>query len=186
MRVIAGKYKSRQLKSVKSNLTRPTTDRNKENMFNIIGPYFDGGVVLDLFAGSGGLGIEAISRGCEKLYSVDNQYAAFKVIKENFDLLKLDNAKVYKLDYHKALRRFLDEKIKFDLVLLDPPYGKGLVDDILEFLIVNEMLNDHCLVVIEELKEVEFKEFDGLELVKKNDYGITALNVFKFIAGKKG
>ena len=84
MRVIAGKYRSRQLKTVKSNLTRPTTDRNKENMFNIIGPYFDGGVVLDLFAGSGGLGIEALSRGCHQLYSVDKQYAAFKVIKENF------------------------------------------------------------------------------------------------------
>lgn len=183
MRVIAGKYKSRQLKSVKSNLTRPTTDRNKENMFNIIGPYFDGGVVLDLFAGSGGLGIEALSRGCLKLYSVDNQYAAFQVIKENFMMLKLENAKVYKLDYRKALKRFANEKIKFDLVLLDPPYGKELVNDILDFLITNEMLNDQCIVVVEELKEVEFKSFDGLELFKKNDYGITALNVFRFSAG---
>lgn len=183
MRVIAGKYKSRQLKSVKSNLTRPTTDRNKENMFNIIGPFFNGGNVLDLFAGSGGLGIEALSRGCEYLYSVDNQYAAFQVIKENFAMLKLENAKVFKLDYRKALKRFNDEGIKFDLVLLDPPYGKDLVDDILEFLINNEMLNDDSIIVVEELKEVEFKSFDGLNQIKKYDYGITALNVFKYLVG---
>lgn len=180
MRVIAGKYKSRQLKSVKSNLTRPTTDRNKENMFNIIGPYFEGGNVLDLFAGSGGLGIEALSRGCDYLYSVDNQYAAFQVIKENIKMLAIENAKVFKLDYRKALKRFASEQVKFDLVLLDPPYGKGLVDDILAFLIKNKMLNDNCTVVVEELKEVVFESFDQLNLIKKNDYGITALNVFKY------
>lgn len=180
MRVIAGKYKSRQLKSVKSNLTRPTTDRNKENMFNIIGPYFEGGNVLDLFAGSGGLGIEALSRGCNYLYSVDNQYAAFQVIKENIKMLAIENAKVFKLDYRKALKRFASEQVKFDLVLLDPPYGKGLVDDILAFLIKNKMLNDNCTVVVEELKEVVFESFDQLNLIKKNDYGITALNVFKY------
>lgn len=117
------------------------------------------------------------------MYSVDNQYAAFQVIKENFTMLKLANAHVYKLDYRKALKRFANEKLKFDLILLDPPYGKGLVDDILEFLIVNEMLNDECMIVVEELKEVEFKPFKELDLIKKNDYGITALNVFKFMAG---
>lgn len=180
MRVIAGKYKSRQLKTVKSNLTRPTTDRNKENMFNIIGPYFQGGNVLDLFAGSGGLGIEALSRGCDYLYSVDNQYAAFKVIKENMLSLKIENAKVFKLDYRKALKKFNEENIKFDLVLLDPPYGKGLVDGILEFLIENKMLNNKCIIMIEELKEVVFPTFEQLHLVKKNDYGITALNIFKY------
>lgn len=180
MRVIAGKYKSRQLKSVKSNLTRPTTDRNKENMFNIIGPYFQGGNVLDLFAGSGGLGIEALSRGCDFLYSVDNQYAAFQIIKGNIKSLKIENAKVYKLDYRKALKKFNQERIKFDLILLDPPYGKGLVDGILEFLIENEMLNDECIIMVEELKEVVFKTFNQLNLIKKNDYGITALNVFKY------
>lgn len=183
MRVIAGKYKSRQLKSVKSDLTRPTTDRNKENMFNMIGPYFEGGVVLDLFAGSGGLGIEALSRGCSQLYSVDHQYAAFQVIKENFNLLKLDNAEVYKLDYRKALKRFEQEGLKFDLVLLDPPYGKGLVDDILEHLITQKMLSDGCIIMVEELKEVEFKAFTGLTLIKKKDYGITALNVFEYYTG---
>ena len=91
MRVIAGKYKKRQLKVPKSQLTRPTTDKNKENLFNMIGPYFQGGTVLDLFGGSGGLGIEAISRGCDVLYSVDHQYEAFKTIKENFSVLRLEN-----------------------------------------------------------------------------------------------
>ena len=104
MRVIAGKYKKRQLKVPKSQLTRPTTDKNKENLFNMIGPYFQGGTVLDLFGGSGGLGIEAISRGCDTLYSVDHQYEAFKTIKENFSLLKLENCFPLKMDYKKALK----------------------------------------------------------------------------------
>lgn len=101
MRVIAGKYKKRQLKVPKTQLTRPTTDKNKENLFNMIGPYFEGGTVLDLFGGSGGLGIEAISRGCDTLYSVDKQYEAFKTIKENFALLQLENCYPLKMDYKK-------------------------------------------------------------------------------------
>ena len=122
MRVIAGKYKKRQLKVPKSQLTRPTTDKNKENLFNMIGPYFQGGTVLDLFGGSGGLGIEAISRGCDTLYSVDHQYEAFKTIKENFSLLKLENCFPLKMDYKKALKYLYEKGIKFDYVFLDPPY----------------------------------------------------------------
>ena len=88
MRVIAGKLKSRQLKSVDSKLTRPTTDKNKENLFNMIGPYFEGGRCLDLFAGSGGLGIEAISRGMDELYSVDKQYRGHNYAYQAVMLLK--------------------------------------------------------------------------------------------------
>ena len=85
MRVIAGKYKRRLLKAVPGQNTRPTTDRNKENLFNLIGPYFDGGVCLDLFGGSGGLGIEALSRGMVKLYSVDVDYRALSDDQREFD-----------------------------------------------------------------------------------------------------
>lgn len=180
MRVIAGKYKARQLKAPKSNLTRPTTDKNKENLFNMIGPYFQGGVVLDLFGGSGGLGIEAISRGCDELYSVDNQYEAFKTIKENFNSLKLENCYALKMDYKKALRYLHDKEIKFDYVFLDPPYGKQLVDDILTYLIEQKMLEDDAYIIVEELKEVEFKEFKELELIRRKEYGITALNIFNY------
>ena len=179
MRVIAGKYKSRQLKSVKSNLTRPTTDRNKENLFNIIGPYFDGGAVLDLFAGSGGLGIEALSRGYEHLYSVDNQYAAFQVIKENFTMLKLANAHVYKLDYRKALKRFANEKLKFDLILLDPPYKGQRINEIIEFIHENELLAIDGIIMAECLKEDELHESIGdIHQVKREIYGITAITIY--------
>lgn len=184
MRVIAGKYKSRQLKVPQSNLTRPTTDRNKENLFNMIGPYFDGGRVLDLFGGSGGLGIEAMSRGCDELYTVDNQYEAFKTIKENFQLLKLEHAKALKMDYRKALKKFHDQQLTFDLVLLDPPYGKGLVDEILSYLILHKMLNHQAIVVIEELKETTFQDFAELKLYKKHNYGITALNIYLYKESK--
>ena len=170
MRVIAGKYKKRQLKVPKSQLTRPTTDKNKENLFNMIGPYFQGGTVLDLFGGSGGLGIEAISRGCDTLYSVDHQYEAFKTIKENFSLLKLENCFPLKMDYKKALKYLYEKGIKFDYVFLDPPYGKGLVDDILQYLVEHQMLNPQACIVVEELKEVEFKEIEG----------ITTLNIFYY------
>lgn len=181
MRVIAGEFKSRQLKSVDSKLTRPTTDKNKENLFNMIGPYFDGGVCLDLFGGSGGLGIEAISRGMDYLYSVDKQYKAFQTIKENIHTLKIeDRAFVYKMDYQKALQKFCNEGKCFDLVLLDPPYGLKINKDIIDFLKKNHMLNDGCIIVVEDLKE-ESIELDELFLLKKQQfYGITTLQIFKY------
>lgn len=183
MRVIAGIYGKRQLKTPKSNSTRPTTDKNKESLFSMIGPYFDGGVVLDLFGGSGGLGIEAISRGCDYLYTVDHQYEAFKTIKENFALLKINNAKALKMDYKKALSYLYEQHVVFDYVFLDPPYGKSLVDNILKYLVEKEMLNDQACIVVEELKEVSFEKIEHLELVKKKEYGITAFHVFCFHKG---
>lgn len=179
MRVIAGKYKSRALKTIKSNSTRPTTDKNKENLFNIIGPYFDGGVCLDLFGGSGSLGIEAISRGMEKLYSVDNNYQAFKMIKENIALLKMDEeVHVMKCDYKKAVKT-IDEK--FDLILLDPPYGKNIIQPLLIEFQERNMLNDGCIIVCEDLKEIEFEEvYLKLEKIKTVTYGITSLHIYRY------
>lgn len=181
MRVIAGKFKSRQLKSVDSKLTRPTTDKNKENLFNMIGPYFDGGRCLDLFGGSGGLGIEAISRGMDELYSVDKQYRAFQTIVDNVKSLHIEDiCHVYKLDYQKALMQFAQMSLKFDLVLLDPPYGMKKHHQILFFLHEHEMLNDGCLIVIEDLKE-EIDDFESPFLeIKRHDYGITTLQIMKY------
>lgn len=181
MRVIAGRFRSRQLKTVDSKLTRPTTDKNKENLFNMIGPYFDGGICLDLFGGSGGLGIEAISRGMDQLYSVDKQYKAFLTIRENFRLLKIEDcAFVYKMDYQKALKKFHDENLSFDLVLLDPPYGLKINQDILDYLSQNHMLNDGCIIVIEDLNEEILDIQEPFVLKKQQTYGITTLQILKY------
>lgn len=180
MRVIAGKYKSRKLKTVVSNTTRPTTDRNKESIFNMIGPYFDSGVVLDLFGGSGGLGIEALSRGCSFLYTIEHQFEAYKVIKENIASLQIENAVVWKSDYKKALARLAKEGVRFNLVLLDPPYGKQMVDDILLYLVTNNMLHNDSTIVIEELNKVTFTVPTGLQQIKRNSYGITAVTIYKY------
>lgn len=181
MRVIAGKFKSRQLKSVDSNLTRPTTDKNKENLFNMIGPYFDGGVCLDLFGGSGGLGIEAISRGMAELYSVDKQYKAFATIKENVKSLGIETiSHVYKMDYQKALQQFEQENVKFDLIFLDPPYGLKINQKIINFLVDNEMLNDECIIVVEDLNEEILEIHEPFVLKKQQSYGITTLQIMKY------
>lgn len=181
MRVIAGEFRSRQLKSVDSKLTRPTTDKNKENMFNIIGPYFDGGICLDLFAGSGGLGIEAISRGMDFLYSVDKQYKAFQVIKENIKLLKIeDRTQVYKMDYQLALKQLSSLNIKFDLVILDPPYGLKINKKIIDYLYENHMLNNGCIIVLEDLNEEAFDIEIPFILKREISYGITTLQILKY------
>lgn len=180
MRVIAGKYKSRTLKAVPSRLTRPTTDKNKENLYNMIGPYFQGGICLDLFAGSGGLGIEAISRGMDELYAVDKQYKAIQVIRENINSLKIENAHIMKSDYRKALDSFKEEKVKFDLVLLDPPYGMKINHNIIQTLKDNGNLNNHCILVIEDLKEEKLEYKAPFKLLKENDYGITCLQIVKY------
>ncbi|MDD8048115.1 MAG: 16S rRNA (guanine(966)-N(2))-methyltransferase RsmD [Thomasclavelia sp.] len=180
MRVIAGKYKSRVLKAPKSSLTRPTTDKNKENMFNILNPYLSSGNVLDLFGGSGGLGIEALSRGYNYLYSCDKQYEAFKTIKENIKTLGINDALVLKMDYKKALSKLKENQIKIDLVFLDPPYGKGMVDGIMDTLDHDSLLNNEAIIVIEELIETKFDLSNSYQLLKRKEYGITALNIYRY------
>lgn len=181
MRVISGKYKRRNLKAVPGNNTRPTTDKNKENMFNIIGPYFEGGNVLDLFAGSGGLGIEALSRGMDHLYAVDQNYQAFLTVKENLESLNIQKseAQVFKMSCFKALEKFVEDKIIFDLVLLDPPYGKGFVPKVIHMLIENNLLNKEAVLVAEEVNDVILDEsYGSLVKYKEVNYGLTTLHIY--------
>ena len=117
MRVVAGTLKGRNIKAVKGTNTRPTTDKVKENIFNIIGPYFDGGIALDLFGGSGNLGIESLSRGIERVIFVDKESIAINTIKENVKELKIDNqVEIYRNDYLRALKALVKRDIQFDLI----------------------------------------------------------------------
>ena len=152
-------------------------------MFNLIGPYFDGGCVLDLFGGSGGLGIEAISRGMDKLYAVDKNYQAYSVIKENIAALHMEEeSHIYKSDYKKALERMKQDGVKFDLVLLDPPYGKGIIQPLLVSMQEDGLLNNGCIVVCEDLREVEFEDqYLSLVRTKTASYGITSLHIYRMV-----
>lgn len=158
MRVIAGIYRSRVLKAPSGMNTRPTMDKVKESMFNIIGMKVYDAVVLDLFAGSGGLGIEALSRGAKKAYFNDHNYNSYKVIKENIENLKIDNAIVTKLSYLECLKQ-LDEK--FDLILLDPPYKNHIYEEVIESMESNNLLNSKAMFVMETEKFVDLIKRDG-------------------------
>lgn len=116
MRVVSGKCKGHPLKAVPGNTTRPTTDKVKESIFNMIGPYFDGGTALDLFGGSGGLGIEAISRGIEKAIFVDRDSKAIKVIHQNLESCRIhEQAEVYRNDAERAVKALIKREMSFDL-----------------------------------------------------------------------
>jgi len=181
MRVIAGDLRGRQINAVKGDNTRPTTDKIKENIFNIMGQFFDGGKVLDLFAGSGNLGIEAISRGAEHAIFVDMNFNAIKTIKENISNLKLqEKTDVYRNDAFKALNVLAKKGSRFDIIFLDPPYGKILISDLLKFITENAMLNENGLIMC----EYDAGQHVGLDetyisILKKEIYGTVEITIFE-------
>lgn len=159
MRVISGNYGGRRLKSLSGVNTRPTTDKVKESIFNMIGPYFDGEEVLDLFSGSGSLAIEAVSRGCGHAVCVDKNYQALKVIKENIEITKdPEKFTTLKLDADKAIGKLAIAHRKFDFLFLDPPYAKQkIVDQIIKMTEYN-LFRESAIIVCETDKSVELPE----------------------------
>lgn len=176
MRVIAGKYRSRNLLFASDETTRPTTDKVKGAIFNMIGPYFDGGSVLDLFAGSGAIGIEAISRGMEAGVFVDKDSKATKIIQNNLSTLKISNALVLTKDYQDALTSLKGRK--FSLIFLDPPYKMNVINDIMNQIHTLNLLDDFGIIVIEYAKENEVVN-DFFDKVKENIYRIRKVSIFR-------
>ena len=119
MKIISGKYKGRILKGYMIDGTRPTMDRVKESVFAMIQEYVKDSLFLDLYSGTGNIGIEAISNGSKMAYLVDNNMVAIKTIKENISMLKIDNAYVIKEDAVKSLNNFINTGIKFDIIFFD-------------------------------------------------------------------
>ena len=155
LRVISGKYKSRKLKEVKTLSTRPTTDKNKEVLFNTLGQYFDGGYVLDLFSGSGALGIEALSRGYDHCDFIDDSFQAIKVIKENLKSLNIPLNTTCKLDVFKFLGM---TENKYDLIIADPPYKLNRYLEILDLIDYRQLLNKSGIIVLESDNHTDFPE----------------------------
>jgi 16S rRNA (guanine966-N2)-methyltransferase len=181
MRVVAGDYRGRKLKSLSGDNTRPTTDKVKESIFNMIGPYLDGGRVLDLFAGSGGLAIEAVSRGADHAVCVDRSYPAIKIIRENIAITKQpEKFSVLKMDVKAALKEFIAEQQQFDYIFLDPPYAKQELLSQLEQMIQEQIITEGAIIVCETAKEVELPETIGtLSQQRRQVYGITAVTIYR-------
>ncbi|EAD5867730.1 16S rRNA (guanine(966)-N(2))-methyltransferase RsmD [Listeria innocua] len=182
MRVIAGERKGHALKAVPGNNTRPTTDKVKESLFSIIGPFFDGDIVLDLFAGSGGLGIEALSRGAERAVFIDQATLAIKTIRQNIEGCHFtERAEVYRNDAERALKLLHKNEWKFDLVFLDPPYKKQQLEKLLIALEKLELVSENGRIVCEHDKEAVMPDKIGkFEKIKSVSYGITVLSIFEF------
>lgn len=150
MRVIAGEKRHLLLKTLSDMSIRPTTDKIKETLFNMIQFDIPGSNFLDLFAGSGAIGIEALSRGAKLATFVDNNNEAIKVIKENLTHTGLnDVARVIKRDADKAIEALDDENITYDIVFMDPPYDKKLYISVFEELSKSNVIDEKTIIILE-------------------------------------
>ena len=173
MRVISGKYRGKNLIGFNIDGTRPTMDRVKESLFAMIQNKLNDSIVLDLFAGSGSLGIEALSNGAKEAYFVDNNIELVNIIKKN--TTNMDGVNIIKSDYRDALNNF---KVKFDIIFLDPPYKLNLINDCLERIIKLDLLNPNGIVVCEyENEDIN----TSLELLKFKSYGSKNIKIFKSV-----
>lgn len=172
MRVIAGKAKSLRLKTIEGMDTRPTTDRIKETLFNMLQPYLADCRFLDLFAGSGAIGIEALSRGADCCIFVEQQRKAADCIRANLDFTRLDGqARVMVMDAVSAVRK-LDGEDAFQCIFMDPPYRKGLEMDVLRALRNTSLVNEDTLLVVEASLDTGWEEIGamGYEIIKEKRY----------------
>lgn len=175
MRVIAGLRRGLKLRALEGTSTRPTTDRVKESVFNIIQTRLPSERVLDLFSGSGALGIEALSRGCEKCIFVEQNKGAMSVIRQNISLSHFDNlCETYLSD---ALKYLATEPLPFDIIFLDPPYNKGFMPPVLDKIHKGGLLKKDGIIVAETEKDGEAVSHFGYKKIKEATYGSTVITV---------
>lgn len=182
MRVIAGEAKGRALKAVPGMNTRPTTDKVKEAIFSMIGPYFDGGLALDLFAGTGGLGIEAWSRGIERTVFIDREKISIDIIRQNTTTAGMGHAaEIYRNDAERAVKALAKRGLKFKLVFLDPPYKMTTMDKLMGELAEGDLLEDGAYVIVEHDAGHQYPEqFNFFNQIKYAKYGDIAVSIYKY------
>lgn len=175
MRIIAGKWKGRRLKAVKGLKTRPTADMVKEAVFNILGEKVSKSIVLDLFAGTGSLSLEALSRGAALAVLVDKSHSAIKTIEENLSTLQaVEQTRILKMDALAFLKQ--GPKESYDLIFLDPPYDKGYISKVMSYLNNDKWLNRNGVIVAETGVDEEFDmEASCFEIRIAREYGDTKL-----------
>lgn len=168
MKVISGKYKGRKIEGFDIEGTRPTMDRVKESLFATIQNYVRESVVLDLFSGSGNLGIEALSEGASYAYLVDKNIKCIKTINKNINNMGIENVKVLNMDYKLALKQI---NKKLDLIFLDPPYKTSLIEDSLKLIDEYDLLSDDGLIVCESDDVDKIIYSNKYTAIKEKRYG---------------
>ncbi|CCV64465.1 N6-adenine-specific methylase [Alteracholeplasma palmae J233] len=179
MRIIAGEFRGRTISMVPSDDTKETSDKVRGAVFNSLSNFVHDSIVLDLFSGSGAYGLEAISRGARKAYMVDSNKVAVKVINENKKALKIEEkATILNLDYLVALEKFKQENIIFDIVILDPPYAKGLYESAIEQL--ETLVHEDTIIVCEMHKDNHLAdEILSFKAYKEKVYGIKKIKYYE-------
>lgn len=180
MRVIAGKAKGHRLKPPEGMDIRPTSDRIKESIFNILQTAIIDAIIVDLFSGTGNLGIEALSRGAARAYFVDKSPNSIKIIKENLSKTQLTTgSEILAVDAITAIKKLNQIKINADIIFMDPPYNKDLVQTVLEEIDSNNILKSDGIVIVEhDKKDVLKAEIGQLICYRKKDFGNTSISFY--------
>ena len=179
VRVISGSARGLKLNTPGDDRVRPTTDRVKESMFNIIQDRVYDSQVLDLFAGSGALGIEALSRGASQAVFCDNSLDSIKIIKSNIEKAKVvDRSQIVSGDFKRCLRDMEAKNQSFDMIFVDPPYYEGLFEEVLDTIRSCKILKKDGIVIVEHDAKKPIGQVEGLEVYKEKKYGITMLTFY--------
>jgi len=184
VKIVAGKNKGNKLKYLKDALVRSTSQKVREALFDIIMPHIDGVVFLDLFAGVGAIGIEALSRGAKKVVFIDNNIKCIKIIKENLEITKNSQyTLVYKNEFTKGLILLEKKKYLFDYIFMDPPYNKGFVNiALLEISRLSLLKKNGIVIVQHHKKELINNMINSLNLVKQKNYSETMLSFYQNVS----
>lgn len=181
IRVISGTAGGLKLQTLDSEATKPTLDRVKEAAFSMLKDDIYGATVLDLFSGSGALGIEALSRGAERCFFNDKSKACCDLIRKNAAHTKLEHcSEIFCSDYAEIITFFRKKDLKFDLILLDPPYAGGFYEDAIELISKNHIYSDYATIYCEHSAAEELPEEIGVfSKVKTKKYGTVAVSIFR-------
>lgn len=179
MRVISGKARGTKLNSIDDIATRPTLDRVKESLFNMIQNKVPNSVVLDLFAGSGAIGIECISRGADKVYFCEKSHISSKMIYQNLEKTRfLEQSFVIEKDYKQCLKELSEKEISFNIIYIDPPYRQNLAIMAVEKILSLDLLDEEGIIIIEtddETRELKNLEKINLKVYDLRKYGRVSL-----------
>ena len=171
MKILTGKYKGRVLEGFTIDGTRPTMDRVKESIFAMIQNKIEDSIILDLFSGSGNLGIEALSEGASEAYLVDHNMTAIKTIKKNIQKIGINQVECLHLDYKKALQYLKKKELKFDLIFLDPPYQTNYIEESIKIIEKLDLLNKDGIIICESDKLEKIIYSENWNSIREKKYG---------------